>query len=151
MKNIAKIIIFLLLTTITFSCYKQIEFTEFESVDVDLKKNDGEIILYVKINNPNFYKVKIIEADLKVYMNDKFLGDVNDIDEIVLPARNETIVEIPLKINIMNILFNAGNISNFFSDSENVDISIKGDVIGKTIFGKKEMEIDQEKGISSND
>ncbi|MEA3450734.1 MAG: LEA type 2 family protein [Bacteroidota bacterium] len=149
MKNIAKIIIFLLITTITFSCYKQVEFTEFESADFDMKKNKGKIILYIKMNNPNFYKVKIVETDLRIYLNDKYLGDVKDINQIILPVRNETIVEIPLQITLMNIFFNAGNISDFFLDSKDLKIKIEGDVVGKTIFGRKKMEVNHEKNISN--
>ncbi len=148
MKNFAKIAIFILISTITFSCYKPLEFSNFESANMDFNNSHGQIILKVKVKNPNFYKIKIIKTNLEVFINDDSLGEINDDLNVSIAANSSASIEIPMNINLTDIISNTGNFLTFFSKSYSTKIKVEGTVIGKTFFGKKKIKINQQKTIS---
>lgn len=147
MKSIAKISILFVFLALTSGCYKSIEYVELESASVEVENNVGVINLIVKLNNPNFYPINISESDLDIYMNGTHLGLINTKLNIKLASNSESVAEIPIEVNILDLIFNVPNIWSLFKAKE-VTFKFKGTITGKTIIGQKEFEIDEEETIS---
>lgn len=144
MKNFAKIAIFILISTLTFSCYKPLEFSGIDSTNIKLGDNQNPLTITVKVKNPNFFKIKIVQADLNVYLNDKFFTEIKDDFDITISPNSDSEIEIPINLNIGNLISNAGNLMNLFSTQNQTTYRIKGTIVGKTFFGKKKIRIDQQ-------
>jgi len=145
MKVSAKISIIILFVTILTGCYKNIEFVGLESFDVS--PTSQNIKLYVKVNNPNFYSIKIVETDLDIYLNDKHLGEIQGEHKIKIPANKDYVAELPIKVNLADLLFNAGNFKDLLKDEETI-VKVQGTITGKVFFFKKTININEETNIS---
>ena len=150
MKSFAKISIIVLMITFLNSCYKQVEFVELKSADFSTSNSKGEIMLHIKISNPNFYAIKLKESDLDIYLNDTHIGKIDDKLSINIPANSDEIIDIPLTIGIADILFNFGNLKDFATNKE-VTVKVKGTVTGKALFFTKTMEINKETDLILSD
>jgi LEA14-like dessication related protein len=146
--NIAtKISIIFLFTVIFSGCYKQVEFKELETVTIDMNNSEGSFILFIKLNNPNFFPIKITESDLNFSVNNINFGQVNSKQKIKLPANTETIIEVPIKLSITGLLFQYNELINIFKNKE-ANFKIKGNIIAQAFFIKKTIDINQEKIVS---
>ncbi len=143
----AKISIIFLLLVLFSSCYKDITYTNLETAKFSSKNEYGNIILYIKLNNPNFYSVQIVESDLNLYLNDTHLGEIKGDYEIKIPSKTETIIELPLKIKLTDLIFNVGNVINLIKNKD-TKISVNGSITGKAFFFKNEVDINEETNIS---
>jgi LEA14-like dessication related protein len=147
MKSFAKVGILFVFLALTSGCYKSIEFVKLESASVNIENNVGVINLTIKLNNPNFFPINISESDLDIYMDGTHLGLINSDLNVKLAANSESVVEIPIEVNILDLIFNVPNIWSLFK-AEEVTFRFKGTITGKTIIGQKEFEIDEEETIS---
>ena len=147
MKTFAKVSILIIFLVFSSSCYKDVEFVELQTASVNIENNVGIITLVLKVNNPNFYTIQIIESDVDIYMNGTHLGLINNEQNIKLNSNSESIIELPIEINILDLVFNVPNIWNLFKAGE-ITFKFKGNITGKTFFGQKEFEILEEKTIS---
>lgn len=150
MKNFAKIVIFILISTLTFSCYKPLEFSEIDSTNIKLGNNQNALTITVKVKNPNFFKIKVVQADLNVYLNDKFFAQIKDDFNITISPNSNSEIDIPLNLDIGNLISNAGTLMNLFSNKDQTTYRITGTITGKTFFGKKKIPIDQQENIKKN-
>jgi LEA14-like dessication related protein len=147
MKPFAKINIFILLTLLTFSCYKPVEFIEVQKIGFNFKNNQGAINIFLKIYNPNFYKIKIIKSDLDIYLNKRHLGKLDNIENISIAGQDTSLAEINLELKMADILLNADNFYQIIKNPAGSTVKILGTITGKTIFGKKTIHIDETKKI----
>lgn len=148
MKNFAKLSIIIIFLAFSLSgCYKDVEFVELETASVKGENNVGVITLFVKINNPNFYKIQIVESDIDIYMNGSHLGLITSDQNIELPANKETTVELPIEVNILDLVLNVPNIWKLFKANE-ATFKLEGTIVGKVLVGKKEFEISEEETVS---
>ncbi len=147
MKSFAKVtILFLFLISLT-ACYKDVEYVDFNGANVEVEDNVGVITLFVKLKNPNFYTIKIVQSDIDIYLNDKHLGIITTEHNVVLPKKSETIVELPIEINILDLVFNVPNIVKIFKSQE-LKLGFEGTITGKVLFGQKQFFISEEQIIS---
>ena len=145
MKNIAKVNIFVLITVILASCYKPVEFVEVERANLSVGDNtNNELIMTIKIYNPNFYKLKITHSDLDLYINDTKIGEINNHETYTLAANDTSLVEMGMDINLVNIISGLGSLWK----SDNKNVKIDGYVTAKTFFGSKNIRIEQSKNIN---
>ena len=147
MKILAKISILIVFILFTSGCYQDVEFVKLETARVKVENNVGVITLVMKVNNPNFYTIQIVESDVDIYMNGSHLGLINSKQNIKLQSKSESIIELPIEVNILDIIFNVPNIWNLFK-AEEVVFKLEGTIKGKTFFGQKEFNISEEKTIS---
>jgi len=94
MRTLAKVSIIILMLTFLNGCYKQVDFVGLKSASFSSTNPNGNILLFVEVNNPNFYSIKIIESDLDIYIDGSHLGKIQGTHEIKIHSKEETIVEI---------------------------------------------------------
>lgn len=144
-------------TTITFSLLAilllvgscAIEAPEFiGSEGFKMEKMDGKEIRFtagVKVNNPNWFAIKIKKSAVDVYVEDQLMGQVQLEKKVKMKARHESTLTMPLKV----ILEDGAMITMMrYASKENVNIRIKGKVKGGVWFFSKKIEIDEKRQIS---
>ncbi|MBN2664677.1 MAG: LEA type 2 family protein [Bacteroidales bacterium] len=147
MKIFAKVSIIILMLTFLTGCYKQVDFVGLKSASVSNTNTNGNILLFVEVDNPNFYPIKIVESDIDVYVDNTHLGKIKGIHKIKIPSKGPSIVEIPVKVNIADIIFNVGNIFDLVKNQQ-TELRISGTITAKALFIKKTIQIDEVSEIS---
>lgn len=87
MRNVALAIGFIL---IFGSCniYKDVEVYEIKEVEVTRFDQDAvEAEVEIILNNPNWYRVTLVDSDVDVYMNGKKVGKLNLKEKVILPNK----------------------------------------------------------------
>ena len=147
-KQFAKVS-FLLLFFVIFltSCMQEVKIGELEGVSVE-KNSDDElgIVLFMRIDNPNLFKVKIKKIDMKITLNTWHLGKVESEKTIVIPANSNDIQEIPVKVEISNLLTGGAALISILT-SDKVDILLYGDIEVRALFKSKTFKIDEDKEV----
>jgi LEA14-like dessication related protein len=138
----------LLFTVIACVNYKDVEFLSLENATLNkISPNGIEADLWLKIKNPNDYKIKIETKDLTFSINGKEIGKAQLTEQLELTKEDtETyktaiIVSLPADGNIdlgMIMLMSGGKIT----------LGIKGEIVGKAKGISKTVLIDFTESIS---
>lgn len=118
--------------------YNDIEFKSVNSTEVrKLKLEKTVLVMNVKLNNPNRYKIKVIKADLDLFVGGTAAGKALLTEKVILKKKSEddydVIVEINPKDLTKALLSNALGIAF----QKKVQVKVKGKVKGRVfIFGK---------------
>lgn len=142
-----KVQIFIVFLSITLSsCYQQPEIIKIQSFDINRSNETTQITLGVEINNPNFYKLKINEIDLKIFINDIKAGNVKHIQTIEIPANFKGYIKIPTSLEVDNIIQSGIALASIIKSKE-INLALKGKVKVKAVFYTRELDIDKHNKI----
>ena len=136
----------LLLFTGCFS-YKHVQLHDITNVKVEKMDAKG-IALRVDalIENPNGYKIHVLDPDVDLYLNDKFIGKGLLDTALVLEKKKSRVYSIPLHADLhggsllMMLLTGALN-------SDDVKLGAKGTVVGKAGLIRKRFPFEVEEMI----
>lgn len=113
-----------------------------------MEKMDGKEILFtagVKVNNPNWFGIKIKRSAVDVYVEEQLMGQVQLEKKVKMKAKRESTLTLPLKA----VLEDGAMITMMrYASKENVNIRIKGKVKGGVWIFSKKIEIDEKRQIS---
>lgn len=140
----------LILLLLLSSC--AVEAPEFIGSDgFKMDKMDGKEILFtagVKVNNPNWFGIKIKRSVVDVYIEDQLMGKVQLEKKVKMKAKRESTLTLPLKA----VLEDGALITMMrYASKENVNVRIKGKVKGGVWIFSKKIEIDEKRQISGKD
>ena len=111
--------------------------------NVEVKGMNGNILtlkLVVPVENPNGFDLKIKESDLTVFMGDKELGKVKQIDEILILKKSNQDYPISINVEITNIMNAASVLMNYSGGIH--DLILRGSVVVKASFYTKKVNIE---------
>lgn len=113
-----------------------------------MEKMDGKEIRFtagVKVNNPNWFGIKIKKSAVDVYVEDQLMGQIQLEKKVKMKAKRESTLTMPLKA----VLEDGAMITMMrYASKENVNIRIKGKVKGGVWIFSKKIEIDEKRQIS---
>lgn len=144
--------IFYSLILLLFLSSCAVEAPEFIGSDgFKMDKMDGKEILFtagVKVNNPNWFGIKIKRSVVDVYIEDQLMGKVQLEKKVKMKAKRESTLTLPLKA----VLEDGALITMMrYASKENVNVRIKGKVKGGVWIFSKKIEIDEKRQISGKD
>lgn len=119
-----------ILLSLLVSCsgLESIEVGEIE--DVNFSRLAGRAIEFevlMPIDNPSSLRLRIIDVDLDVYINDEYIGKISNVDNVLIPARSDELYTFPLRVEFSSILQGAISMYNFFLDRQ-TEIYLKGNI-----------------------
>jgi LEA14-like dessication related protein len=134
---------------LTACAFEQPTFKSYEGVEMG--KMDASKVSFtvkVKIQNPNWYALKVKPSSLDVSTSDGKLGTLHLDEKIKMKGRKETFIIAPMHVDLeKGILMKM--MSFGFKDS--VKINLKGDVRGGVFFISKKIPMEFSKSISPKD
>jgi len=129
------------------SCMQEVTLSEVENVKLERNNNSLDVVLYLKINNPNSFKIKINEIDLELTLNSWEVGEVTSNEELILKPNSEDVYPVPVNIDIDNVLTGGVALISLFS-SDKATVKVLGELKAKAFFVSKIIKIDETKEIS---
>lgn len=131
------------MVVLLFSCgkFEEIEIRDlrdfnFEGVVGNNAKFSADILVY----NPNREKIKIKMIDMKVLVDNVYLGTMICEDEIVIPKKAESLVNIPCGLKIANIFSGASTLYRL-ANEDSIKVSLDGTVTAQVKMITKKVKI----------
>lgn len=117
------------------------------SEGLKLEKMEEKEILFsagVKVNNPNWFGIKLKRSTLDIYLEDQLLGKLHLEKKVKMKAKRESALTLSLRASLeegamMMILRN--------SMKDNVSVRFKGKVKGGIWIFSKKIEVDETRQI----
>lgn len=134
MKNIRSFLLVLLAICLISSCAhpKDLVYQDIQHFKVDqLALSKSTLSLDIKMFNPNTYGMKLKNADLDVFINNRYLGKMMMDTLFSIPRLESFLLPVSIQVDMKNILPNA---LQLLLDNE-VTVKLQGHVkVGKHIY-----------------
>lgn len=146
-------LVFVFATTLT-SCsfYDDVEVIEVQKVDVkEFSKDIISADIYLKIDNPNFYKIKLMESDIDLFMNGKKMGKLHLREPLELPKKEVSVQALRMTADISDMSgdFIANTLTLLFAKS--VELKAEGFVKGKAMGVGRKVKVDFKHDIATDE
>jgi LEA14-like dessication related protein len=138
---------YILLIIFLTSCkYEDIEFKKLDDFKLDkLNFNEVSATVYAEVSNPNTYKIKITEYDIDVSLNGITFKASNPEAGIVIPAKSDSRIEIPLDLTLESNLLSGKTIKLIAETftKKSAMITLVGNVKVKVALLTKNISLDE--------
>ncbi len=146
---ITRILAFAILLLVT-ACvdYKEVELISLENAELNkISLNGIEADLWVKIKNPNDYKIKVETKDLSFSINGKVVGKAKLAEQLELNKEGTEIYKTAILVSLpADGNFDLGLI--MLMGGGNITISLRGEIVGKAKGISKIVPVDFTRSIS---
>ncbi len=130
-----------------FSCVKPIHIGKIESVKLNsLSGSSLNIDVKMPIQNPNFFKIKVLEANLNLTFNSTVLGGFNFPEPIILSAASDKSYSIPIEFKRIDMLTGIMGLASVFTEKQ-AKVKIKGTVKARAFIFTKTYKVDEESSV----
>lgn len=148
--KINKIVWIVIIAIFFTSCnaYKSVNITGVENVEFKgMIDNKISLNLKVPVENPNWYKIKIKSMDFDVVINGNYLGKLKNAEQIIIPAKSDTVQTFPVEIHVKNLL---GSMSTLYKmrKASSVEMKIDGKMKVRALLSGKTIEISEKQRVS---
>ncbi len=96
----------------------------------------------IKVINPSRHKIKVREINMRLMVNDMYLGRLMNAEEFEIPPLSDEYITVPFRLRINNIFYGISTISRLYNQ-KNLKVEVDGFVIAKTTFYRKKLEVNQ--------
>ncbi len=127
--------------------YEQVELQDITNVQVDQLDLKGIAVrIDARINNPNGYKIHLLDPDVDLFINGKFIGKGILDTALTLQKRSTQIYSIPIHAEVApgSLL---GLLLSGTLNSKSVKLGAKGTVVGKAFLVRKRFPFELEEEV----
>jgi len=139
------IIILLSLPLLFSGCfgYEEIKVSNVKDVTYqEFKGNTLRLAITVLVDNPNYFSVKIKNADMDLRLNDRVIGAVSQVEQIVLDGRTKKDYKVHISIEMKDMLSNFVNLSRVLMN-EPQKLNLSGTIQVKSFLYSKTFQVDR--------
>jgi len=143
-------ILILILSFSSCSIYEEVEMLGVEGYSFQkMEDNQSQASIVFKINNPNFYSIKLKKSSFEVFLDDKKLGDAVMADEVVILKKTEGDYTLNLLLNDKDLRNAAMPLLAKALFKKNIKLTVKGKAKCKVfgVLGKK-IDINESKTLN---
>ena len=138
------------LTITSCSIYEEVELLGVEGYSFKkMEENQSQASIVFKINNPNFYSIKLKKSAFEVFLDDKKLGDAMMVSDVVVLKKSEGNYTLDLLLNDKDLRKAAMPLVAKALFKKNVKLTVKGKAKCRVfgVLGKK-IEINESKVLN---
>lgn len=110
------------------------------------EENYLKLNVSVQIDNPTIHKINIKEIDVRVFINQQYIGKLLIDQPVLIKPKSSQIYELPVKIRLANILNTAFIMMNL-GKGQRVEFGLEGNVIVKSMLITRYIEIKESRII----
>jgi LEA14-like dessication related protein len=127
-----------------------LEFGDVEHVDFKgVKDKRVHVEVTIPITNPNKFRFKVVDMNIKILSGRDSMGIIEELDNIVVPARTEKMQTFGFSIGITDLVGTGMSLFKFYAKKE-MPLRIKGYVIVKAYGIRKRIEVDEKFNLEMN-
>ena len=143
-------LIFLFFSVSLAACtsYEQVELKDITNIKVDRMDAKGIAVrVDALVHNPNNYRIQVLDPDVDLYVNDKFIGK-GILDSTLILEKNSTkVYTVPMHAELQGGALLMVLVSGVFNGNE-VKLAAKGTVVGKVGLLRKRFPFEFEERVS---
>jgi len=140
------LIIILLSFPLLFSgclSYEEIKVSKIKDVTYqEFKGNTLRLAITATVDNPNYFSVKIKNADMDFRLNDRVIGTVTQVEQIVLDGRTKKDYKVLISIEMKDMISNFIGLSRMLLN-EPQKLNLSGTVQVKSFLYSKTFQVDR--------
>ncbi len=143
---------FIFIATLFFSCsgFDSIEVGDIEDVMLGRFANSSvEFEVLMPIDNPTSFRFRIVDVDLDFYISSQYIGNISNVDKVLIPSRSSEVYTFPLKVQFSNILKGALSMFNLFLGRQ-AEIEVKGRISVRSFPFMRKIEVDEKTCLKLN-
>ena len=143
MKKYLYIVLFALPLLLT-GCfgYKEIKIVKILDVRYEeLRGNTLRLAITAKVDNPNFFKVKITNANMVLRLHDRALGNVTQVEQIEIAGRTEADYTVRLSIEVRDVMANMMTLYRLFMNDPK-ELNLSGTVQVKSFLYSRTFQVE---------
>jgi LEA14-like dessication related protein len=132
------------------SCKFYKDVNVYEVQDVRVKEFSHEMVraeVDVKVDNPNWYKIKVKESQIKLSINGDYIGIMELDSSLVVPKKSTSVQTIAISTDYADAQTNFLQNTLMLLFAKSVLISAEGHVVGKALIVRKKMPVKLEKQV----
>ena len=131
------------------SCFKieDVEIKEIKSVKLLEFTDEGLVVeSEIKIENPNFYDIQVVQSDFNVEVNKREIGEAQIISKLTIPGGSSEYHMVKLRSTPKELTANAipSLIAITASGKDELDFKVNGFIVGKVWLFKKQVDVAHE-------
>jgi LEA14-like dessication related protein len=106
------------------------------------KDNHVEFEADIKVVNPSRHNIKVKEINVKLLVNDIYLGRLQNAEEFQILPLSDDYIRVPFRLRITNIFSGISTITKLYNE-RNLKVEVNGFVIAKIAFYRKKINVSQ--------
>jgi len=140
--------IFLFVVPVIFSgCfgYEEVRVVRIKDVtyqDFDIRNRTLKLDIVATVHNPNFFNVKITDANMELRLQERVLGNVTQVEKIDIEGRTEKDYTIRIAIEMKDMLANVMSIYRVFTNDPK-NLNLTGTVHVRSFIHSKTYKVDR--------
>ncbi len=145
---------FLFILLACFSLFSCIEYKDVNVVDVSdiriksLTTSIVEIEFKMQIDNPNNYKISVVDSDLNLFIKNEKIGSAKIQDKIVLPKSSNKKHTVVVETGLSDMLSGALPVLMGLMFDKNIELQVKGDIRARAKQLSKSFPVDFKERVS---
>jgi LEA14-like dessication related protein len=136
------ILLLVITTLIVSSCVtiQPIEISQFRNFEIaEFKDNTLTLKANLEVNNPNPLRMKVVNANFDLKINDKIIGHLSQMDPLTLEAKTKKEYPVLAKFEITSLKNGILSLMQLVNRRD-AHISVSGSITGKTMFYRKKFD-----------
>ncbi|MGV3638390.1 MAG: LEA type 2 family protein [Flavobacteriales bacterium] len=145
-----RILLALALVSSATSCttYEQVELKDITNIQVDRMDAKGIAVrVNALVHNPNNYRIQVLDPDVDLYVNDKFIGKGILDSTLILEKNSTNVYTVPMHAELQGGALLMVLMSGVFNGNQ-VKLAAKGTVVGKVGLLRKRFPFEFEERVS---
>ena len=110
--------------------------------------NHVEFEADIDVYNPSNHKIKVMDMDLKLLVNDIYLGRLQNSDDIQILPHTDGYITVPLSLRITNLFSGMSTIAKLYNQ-RNLKVEVDGYVKARTAFITRKVDINKTTYVDS--
>jgi len=106
------------------------------------RDNHVEFEADIKVFNPSHHKIKVKEIDVKLLVNDMYLGRLQNAEEFQILPQSDEYIRVSFRLKIANLFSGISILSNLYNE-RNLKVEVNGFVTAKTAFYRKKIDVNE--------
>ena len=150
MKLLQLFLLISMLSAVSCANLENIEVGEIE--DVNIGKFGGKTVEFeviLPIENPSSFRFRIVNVDLDVYINEKYMGKISNVDHVLIPSKSTELYTFPLKVEFSDILKGALSVFNMYLDRQ-AEVMIRGKISVRSFPVTRRINVDEKTLVKLN-
>ncbi|MBN2610525.1 MAG: LEA type 2 family protein [Bacteroidales bacterium] len=112
------------------------------------KDNHIELEADINIYNPSGFKIRIKEIDMRLVVNNEYLGRLYNSGDIVIRPHSEGYITVPFRLRITNIFAGVSAVKKYYNQ-KNLKVEVDGTVTGRAGIIRKKIGLNKTAYIDS--
>ncbi len=132
---------FLILLSAGCTKIEEIEVGEIEHFEfIGFGEKGIELELHVPVDNPNAFRVRLVDADIDVFLNNRQLGKITEMGDVVIQGRSSAVY--PLNVNIDIEDFSGGRVAIMrFLFERSATVTVEGKIKFRAFLVPRTLEV----------